>query len=218
MSEYLTILIAYGVVGFGAAGLLAGEIRHPDRAPAAAPARRRERLDRGSDGRLDHSRHAARRRAGQRHGVDARCSVSTFRSSTRLDTPARRRSRSSLFYVIAAIFNLYIPDTGVDHHVPQPNPLFLLREFAHCVRSCGATSSARSRSRRRRFSGAPARRCSSSCWSGRGGARLFAVAGDRAAGRQRGRDRGRRGRSRPSSFRCARGQTCCPSESRWASS
>lgn len=36
-------------------------------------------------------------------------------------------------YVIAAIFNLYIPDTGVDHHVPHKNPLYLLRDFQHCL-------------------------------------------------------------------------------------
>ena len=39
-----------------------------------------------------------------------------------------------VFYVIAAIFNLYIPLTGVDHRVPRRNPLFLIHEFAHCVR------------------------------------------------------------------------------------
>ncbi|MGH8620856.1 MAG: lysophospholipid transporter LplT [Burkholderiales bacterium] len=39
-----------------------------------------------------------------------------------------------VFYVIAAIFNLYIPRTGVDHRVPSRNPLFLVHEFAHCVR------------------------------------------------------------------------------------
>jgi MFS family permease len=39
-----------------------------------------------------------------------------------------------VFYVIAAIFNLYIPRTGVDHRAPSRNPLFLIHEFAHCVR------------------------------------------------------------------------------------
>jgi MFS family permease len=38
-----------------------------------------------------------------------------------------------VFYVVAAIFNLYIPRTGVDHRVPSRNPLFLIREFAHCM-------------------------------------------------------------------------------------
>ena len=39
-----------------------------------------------------------------------------------------------VFYVIAAVFNLYIPDTGVDHRQPSRNPVFLVREFAHCVK------------------------------------------------------------------------------------
>jgi MFS transporter, LPLT family, lysophospholipid transporter len=40
----------------------------------------------------------------------------------------------AVFYIIAAVFNLYIPDTGVDHRVPSRNPVFLVNEFAHCVR------------------------------------------------------------------------------------
>ncbi|MBI4204561.1 MAG: lysophospholipid transporter LplT [Betaproteobacteria bacterium] len=39
-----------------------------------------------------------------------------------------------VFYAIAAVFNLYIPDTGVDHRAPSKNPLYLVHEFAHCVR------------------------------------------------------------------------------------
>jgi MFS family permease len=38
-----------------------------------------------------------------------------------------------VLYLIAAIFNLHIPDTGVDHRPPSRNPVFLVREFAHCV-------------------------------------------------------------------------------------
>ncbi|MEO8751771.1 MAG: lysophospholipid transporter LplT, partial [Casimicrobiaceae bacterium] len=37
------------------------------------------------------------------------------------------------FYVIAAIFNWFIPHTGVDHRVPSKNPFYLIREFSHCV-------------------------------------------------------------------------------------
>ena len=37
-------------------------------------------------------------------------------------------------YLLAAIINWFIPDTGVDHRVPSTNPLFLIREFSHCVR------------------------------------------------------------------------------------
>ena len=39
-----------------------------------------------------------------------------------------------VFYVIAAVFNLYIPDTGVDHRAPSRNPMFLIQEFSHCVK------------------------------------------------------------------------------------
>ncbi|HLX29018.1 MAG TPA: lysophospholipid transporter LplT [Casimicrobiaceae bacterium] len=36
-------------------------------------------------------------------------------------------------YFVAAVFNWFIPHTGVDHRVPSKNPLFLLREFSHCA-------------------------------------------------------------------------------------
>jgi MFS family permease len=39
----------------------------------------------------------------------------------------------AVFYVIAAVFNWFIPDTGVDHRVPSKNPFYLIREFSHCV-------------------------------------------------------------------------------------
>ncbi len=38
-----------------------------------------------------------------------------------------------LFYLIASAFNLYIPETGVDHKVLHSNPWYLIREFSHCV-------------------------------------------------------------------------------------
>ncbi|WP_341644737.1 lysophospholipid transporter LplT [Thauera sp. SDU_THAU2] len=37
-------------------------------------------------------------------------------------------------YLVAAIFNLYIPDTGVDHKPLKSNPLYLLHDFNHCLR------------------------------------------------------------------------------------
>jgi len=36
-------------------------------------------------------------------------------------------------YVIAAVFNLYVPDTGVDHKPLKKNPVYLLHEFSHCL-------------------------------------------------------------------------------------
>ncbi|MCX8087421.1 MAG: lysophospholipid transporter LplT [Rhodocyclaceae bacterium] len=39
-----------------------------------------------------------------------------------------------LLYLIAALFNLYIPDTGVDHKPLKKNPLYLVHEFNHCLK------------------------------------------------------------------------------------
>jgi hypothetical protein len=38
------------------------------------------------------------------------------------------------FYLSAALFNLYVPDTGVDHKPLKRNPRYLIHEFNHCVR------------------------------------------------------------------------------------
>ena len=38
----------------------------------------------------------------------------------------------ALIYGVAAIFNLYIPNTGIDHRVLRKSPLFLVHEFKHC--------------------------------------------------------------------------------------
>ena len=37
-------------------------------------------------------------------------------------------------YLVATIFNLYVPDTGVDHKPLKKNPLYLAHEFNHCLR------------------------------------------------------------------------------------
>jgi MFS transporter, LPLT family, lysophospholipid transporter len=36
-------------------------------------------------------------------------------------------------YLIAALFNFYVPDTGVDHKPLKKNPLYLIHEFNHCL-------------------------------------------------------------------------------------
>ena len=36
-------------------------------------------------------------------------------------------------YIIAAVFNLYVPDTGVDHKPLKKNPWYLIHEFNHCL-------------------------------------------------------------------------------------
>ena len=40
----------------------------------------------------------------------------------------------AIIYTIAASFNLYIPNTGVDHRIPNKNPFYLIHEFAHCIK------------------------------------------------------------------------------------
>ena len=37
-------------------------------------------------------------------------------------------------YLLAALSNLYVPDTGVDHKPLKRNPLYLVHEFDHCLR------------------------------------------------------------------------------------
>ena len=37
-------------------------------------------------------------------------------------------------YLLAAAFNFYIPDTGVDHKPLKRNPLYLIHDFNHCLR------------------------------------------------------------------------------------
>jgi MFS family permease len=39
-----------------------------------------------------------------------------------------------VFYLLAAFFNLFIPDTGVDHKPLKNNPLYLFHDFAHCLK------------------------------------------------------------------------------------
>ena len=39
----------------------------------------------------------------------------------------------AVFYILASLFNLYVPDTGVDHKPLHKNPWYLVREFNHCL-------------------------------------------------------------------------------------
>jgi LPLT family lysophospholipid transporter-like MFS transporter len=56
------------------------------------------------------------------------------RLDTGVDTPAESAILIiALFYLIAAAFNLKIPDTGARYPHQERNPLKLLCEFAHCV-------------------------------------------------------------------------------------
>jgi len=52
---------------------------------------------------------------------------------TGVDTPPEAAiAVIMLFYVAAAVFNWFIPDTGVERRMVNRNPAYLIREFAHC--------------------------------------------------------------------------------------
>ncbi|MCX9157093.1 lysophospholipid transporter LplT [Niveibacterium sp. 24ML] len=52
---------------------------------------------------------------------------------TGIDTPAELAiSIIGMLYGIAALINLKIPDTGVDHKPLRSNPVYLVHEFIHC--------------------------------------------------------------------------------------
>ena len=57
------------------------------------------------------------------------------RIDTGIDTPPQAAIAIIMgCYVIAALINWYIPDTGAKRRAPSKNPLFLIREFARCNR------------------------------------------------------------------------------------
>ncbi|HEX9389827.1 MAG TPA: lysophospholipid transporter LplT [Usitatibacteraceae bacterium] len=55
---------------------------------------------------------------------------------TGIETPAEAAiSVIVLFYVIAALFNLYIPDTGARYPKQEKNPIRLYTDFVHCFKT-----------------------------------------------------------------------------------
>ncbi|MBK5915813.1 lysophospholipid transporter LplT [Rhodocyclus purpureus] len=53
---------------------------------------------------------------------------------TGIDTPGEMAiCVVGVLYILAALFNLYIPDTGVDHKPLKRNPFYLIHEFNHCL-------------------------------------------------------------------------------------
>lgn len=54
---------------------------------------------------------------------------------TGIDTvPEMALAVVGMLYVAAALFNLKVPDTGVDHKVLKANPIYLIHDFNHCLR------------------------------------------------------------------------------------
>jgi LPLT family lysophospholipid transporter-like MFS transporter len=135
MQDYTTILFAYAVVGLGAAayspakyGILTEYLPHHKLVVANGWI---EGLTVGSiilgtllGGMLVSEAISAKLLAIDIPQID-----------TGIDSPAEAAiCIIAVFYVVAAIFNLYSPNTGVDHKIVSKNPLHLIREFAHCVK------------------------------------------------------------------------------------
>ena len=60
-------------------------------------------------------------------------SIDLPRIDTGIDTPPEAAILTiSLFYLIAAIFNLRIPDTGARYHDQTRNPFVMIRDFVEC--------------------------------------------------------------------------------------
>jgi len=135
MSEYLPVLLAYSIVGVGAAayspakyGIHAEYLPHQKLVIANGWI---EGLTVGSIilGTLLGGALISEAVSGRLLAIDLP------HIETGVDTPAEAAiAVIMLFYGIAAVFNLYIPNTGVDHRSPSKNPWYLIREFAHCVK------------------------------------------------------------------------------------
>jgi MFS family permease len=130
MSPYLTVLVAYAVVGLGAAayspakyGILT-ELLPPQQLVAANGWI--EGLTVGSIV-LGTVLGGALISPGV---ADALLALDFPFIDTHVDSAAEAAIALIAFsYVTAAVFNLFIPDTGVDHHLLKRNPLYLLHDF-----------------------------------------------------------------------------------------
>ena len=55
--------------------------------------------------------------------------------NTGIDTTAEMNlAVIGTIYLVAALFNLHIPNTGVDHKVLKKNPVYLIHDFLHCLK------------------------------------------------------------------------------------
>ncbi|MBX9812249.1 MAG: lysophospholipid transporter LplT [Burkholderiales bacterium] len=135
MPQYIVVLLAYAVVGFGAAayspakyGILTEYLPHQKLVIA--------------NGWIEGLTVASIILGTLLGGVlisravsDRLLAIDIPHIETGIDTAAEVAMLIIIiFYAIAAAFNLYIPNTGADHRQPSKNPIFLVHEFAHCVK------------------------------------------------------------------------------------
>ena len=134
-TAYLTVLLAYGVVGLGAAAYSPAKYGI---LTELLPARQLVAANGWIEGLTVSSIILGTLIGGAlvsdtvSHSLLA---IDIPHINTGIDTPAEMAILLiSIGYVVAGIINLYIPDTGVDHHVPDKNPIHMTRDFYHCAR------------------------------------------------------------------------------------
>ena len=133
VAPFVTVLFAYAIVGFGAAayspakyGILT-ELLPPEQLVAANGWIEGTTVGSIILGTVLGGALVSSAVSGHLLTIDVPL-VDTF-----VDTPPESAiAIIVLFYAIAAVFNLYIPDTGVDHRIPSRKIAYLMREFLHC--------------------------------------------------------------------------------------
>ena len=128
-------LLAYAVVGFGAAAYSPAKYGILTELLPPTPARRGQRLDRGNHRGLDHPRRAAGRPAGQPQRVARAAGLRHARASTPASTRRRKPPSPSSRCCISSpqsstgSFRTPASITGCRARIP----FYLIREFTHCV-------------------------------------------------------------------------------------
>ena len=153
----------------GRGGLLAGQVRHPDRAAAALAAGQGQRLDRGPDDRCRSS--WASLLGGQlvgrqvsRHLLGLRPADHRHRHRHARPKPPSPRSSSCTCWRRCSTCTSRAPSAAAADAAAAAGAWCATSRTA--TRGCGATSSARSRWPPPRCSGASAATCATSCWPG----------------------------------------------------
>ena len=133
LPEYVTVLLAYGIVGLGAAAYSPAKYGI---LTELLPPRQLVVANGWIEGLTVASIILGTVLGGAliSPGVSALLlSIDVPRIDTGVDTPAEAAMLViAFFYVVAAIFNLFIPDTGARYERQKANPVELIRDFSHC--------------------------------------------------------------------------------------
>ncbi|MFD2272846.1 lysophospholipid transporter LplT [Undibacterium arcticum] len=127
-------LLAYAVVGFWRRRVFAGQIRHPDR--IAAGGKKLVAANGWIEGLTVSSIILGTVMGGalvDEHTAALLLQFDLPLIDTGVNTPHKAAlSVIVVTYLLAALFNLHIPDTGAHYAHQQRNPIKLIADFAHC--------------------------------------------------------------------------------------